>query len=271
MTPVRTPRSIPDPLGDQPVTGAAPLPADFADRVMRAVAAAPRPTPTRSFLAALRQGAPRNAARSVSVASHLVTVRTWPVAPRVRARSFALVLGVVFVLTTGSLAAAAAVRQVVPLRLGEPGAIEVRSGAEARPTGRRPAAPPAAVSVEMSAAPAHPGGEAAPKPAASKGPAGGDKAGRPRAVPAETDGTTDRGHDGSDDGSGSSDADQGGDTSDDGAHDDGGSGGSGGGSDGADDDGDAGTTATPDDSGDGSSTDDRAHDDDQRDGGDTGG
>jgi uncharacterized membrane protein YgcG len=252
MTPVRTPGSTLDPL-EEGLVGAPALPSDFTDRVMRAVAAAPAPTPTRSFLAALRRGALRNAAGSVSVASHLVTVRTWPVAPRVRARSFALVLGVVFVLMTGSLAAAAAVRHVVPLRLGDPGAIEVSGpGAEARPTGRRPVAPRAGMTVETSAGPAVPGDGAVSKPAASKGPAGGDKADRPRAVPAGADGATDRDHGGSDD-NGSGDADQGGDTSD-----DGGSGGSGGGSDGADDDSGTGPAATPDDS-------------DERDGGDTGG
>ena len=156
MTPVRTPgpTQAPDPLDTQPVTGAPMLPADFADRVMGAVADAPAPTPTRSFLAALRQGAFRNAARSLAVASHLATVRTWPIAPRARARSFALVLGVAFVLTTGSLAAAAAVRHVVPLGLGDRGAIEVRApGAEARPTGRRPIAPPAGMTVGTSAGP----------------------------------------------------------------------------------------------------------------------
>jgi hypothetical protein len=41
-------------------------------------------------------------------------VRSWYVAPRVRARSFALVLAAVSVLATGSLAAAAAVHVVVP-------------------------------------------------------------------------------------------------------------------------------------------------------------
>jgi hypothetical protein len=81
---------------------------------MAAIALAPLPTPTRTFVAALRAGAARDAVAAVRVAWHLGTVRRWPVAPRVRARSFALVLAVASVLATGSLAAAAAVRVVVP-------------------------------------------------------------------------------------------------------------------------------------------------------------
>ena len=88
--------------------------AAFTDRVMAAIALAPLPTPTRTFVAALRAGAARDAVAAVRVAWHLGTVRRWPVAPRVRARSFALVLAVASVLATGSLAAVAAVRVVVP-------------------------------------------------------------------------------------------------------------------------------------------------------------
>jgi hypothetical protein len=51
---------------------------------------------------------------SLAVAWHLGTVRSWSVAPRVRARSFALVFAVASVLATGSIVAAAAVRVAVP-------------------------------------------------------------------------------------------------------------------------------------------------------------
>ena len=86
----------------------------FTDRVMTAIALVPAPTPTRTFVAALRARAVRDAVAALWVAWHLVTVRSWHVAPRVRARSFALVLAVTSVLATGGLAAAAAVHSVVP-------------------------------------------------------------------------------------------------------------------------------------------------------------
>jgi len=88
--------------------------AAFTDRVMAVIALAPPPTPTRTFVSALRVGAVGDAVAALSVAWHLGTVRRWDVAPRVRARSFALVLAVASVLATGSLAAAAAVRVVAP-------------------------------------------------------------------------------------------------------------------------------------------------------------
>jgi hypothetical protein len=95
---------------------AAPTAIEFADRVMTAIRLVPAPTPTRTFVAALRARALRDAVASLWVAWHLGTVRSWPVAPRVRARSFALVLAVVSVMASGSLAAAAAVHSVVPQR-----------------------------------------------------------------------------------------------------------------------------------------------------------
>lgn len=88
----------------------------FTDRVMSAIALMPAPTPTRTFVAAARAGAVRDAVAALWVAWHLGTVRSWHVAPRVRARSFALVLAVASVLATGGLAAAAAVHSVVPQR-----------------------------------------------------------------------------------------------------------------------------------------------------------
>ena len=91
-------------------------PSEFIDRVMTSIALAPPPTPTRAFVAAMRARAFRDAAATLWVAWHLGTVRTWHVAPRVRARSFALVLAVTAVLATGGLAAAAAVHSVVPQR-----------------------------------------------------------------------------------------------------------------------------------------------------------
>jgi hypothetical protein len=87
---------------------------EFTDRVMTAIALLPMPSPTRTFVAALRARAVRDGIAALWVAWHLGTVRTWHVAPRVRARSFALVLAVASVLATGGLAAAAAVHSVVP-------------------------------------------------------------------------------------------------------------------------------------------------------------
>ena len=92
-------------LADAPTSRVPLTSSAFTDRVMTTIAAVPAPSPTRSFFLALRQGTMRSAATSLAVASHLVTVRTAAVAPRVRARSFALVLGVAFVLGTGSVAA----------------------------------------------------------------------------------------------------------------------------------------------------------------------
>ncbi len=89
---------------------------EFTDRVMSAIALVPTPTPTRTFVAALRASAVRDALAALWVAWHLGTVRSWHVAPRVRARSFALVLAVTSVLATGGLAAAAAVHSIVPQR-----------------------------------------------------------------------------------------------------------------------------------------------------------
>ena len=89
---------------------------DFADRVMTAIRLVPAPTPTRTFVSAVRARALRDALATLWVAWHLGTVRSWSVAPRVRARSFALVLAVASVLASGSLVAAAAVHSVVPQR-----------------------------------------------------------------------------------------------------------------------------------------------------------
>jgi hypothetical protein len=86
----------------------------FVERVMTATETVPSPAPARAFGRALRAGAWRDAVAIISVAWHLGTVRAWSVAPRVRARSLALVLGVASVLATGSIVAAAAVRVAVP-------------------------------------------------------------------------------------------------------------------------------------------------------------
>jgi hypothetical protein len=103
---------------------------EFADRVMAAIAGAPPPTPTRSFLSAVRVRAVRSAAATLWVAWHLATVRGWRIGPQVRARSMALVLGVAAVLGTGSLAAAAAVHEVAP-RLMVSAPASDRSGSQA--------------------------------------------------------------------------------------------------------------------------------------------
>jgi hypothetical protein len=100
---------------------------EFTDRVMDAIRVLPAPTPTRGFIAAVRARTLRDAIATLWVAWHLGTVRSWHVAPRVRARSFALVLAVASVLATGSLAAAAAVHSVVPQR-DEPNPVAAPAG-----------------------------------------------------------------------------------------------------------------------------------------------
>jgi hypothetical protein len=92
--------------------------AEFSDRVMAALATVPTPTTTRTFLSAVRRLAWHDAVAALWAAWHLGTVRRWHVAPRVRARSLALVLAVASVLATGSLAAAGAVTVVAPQRIG---------------------------------------------------------------------------------------------------------------------------------------------------------
>src|SRR5262249_44823752 len=89
-------------------------PSVFSDRVMAAIDATPSPSPARSFAGALRGWSLEDAIASLAVAWHLATVRSWSVAPNVRARSMALVLAVASVLATGSLVAAAAVRVAAP-------------------------------------------------------------------------------------------------------------------------------------------------------------
>ena len=86
----------------------------FSDRVMNAIEATPAPTPARSLVGAVRGWSLDDAVASLAVAWHLATVRSWSIAPRVRARSMALVLAVASVLATGSLVAAAAVRVAAP-------------------------------------------------------------------------------------------------------------------------------------------------------------
>lgn len=108
-------------------------PVTFSDRVMAALAPLPNPTPTRTLVEALRTHSLRDALAALSVAWHLGTVRSWPIAPRVRARSFALVLAAVTLLGTGSLAAAAAAVHVVSSASGGHPTVE--------PAGAVPAAP----------------------------------------------------------------------------------------------------------------------------------
>ena len=139
---------------------AAPTAIGFADRVMTAIQLLPAPTPTRTFVAAVRARVLRDAGASLWVAWHLGTVRSWPVAPRVRARSFALVLAVVSVMASGSLAAAAAVHSVVPqLDDRNPVAAPARSNVDEGPpeSGRTSSAP--SVVEDESPAPSE-----APKP-----------------------------------------------------------------------------------------------------------
>jgi uncharacterized membrane protein YgcG len=91
----------------------------FTDRVMATIETMPRPTPARSFRGALRGWSWPDARASLTVAWHLATVRSWSVAPRVRAQSMALVLAVASVLATGTLVAASAVRMAVPIGPGD--------------------------------------------------------------------------------------------------------------------------------------------------------
>jgi hypothetical protein len=106
----RAPSSTVKPVPVAPVDLAPVDTTGFADRVMSAIRNEPAPTPTRSFMAALRARSPRDAGSALWVAWHLGTVRRWSVDPRVRVRSMALVLAVSGVLMTGSLAAAGVVR-----------------------------------------------------------------------------------------------------------------------------------------------------------------
>ena len=83
---------------------------DFAQRLMAAIEREPAPTPTRNFVSAVRTRSAHEAAAALWVAWHLGTVRSWRIAPGVRARSLALVLAVACVMATGSLVAAAALQ-----------------------------------------------------------------------------------------------------------------------------------------------------------------
>ena len=114
----------------------------FTDGVMDAIARAVPPSPTRTFLVAVRLRSFGTAVSALRVAWHLGTVRTWHIAPRVRARSFALVMAVAFVLGTTTLVAAAAVTVVVPPLLDQPRSID-----------RTPASLPAAASPALVAHP----------------------------------------------------------------------------------------------------------------------
>ncbi len=195
-------------------------PDDFTERVMVALAPLPGPSPTRTFVEALRTGAPRDALAALAVAWHLGTVRSWPVSLRVRARSFALVLAALTLLGTGSLVAAAAVHVVASPQAAQP---------SREPAGALPAAPdptPAGPLDEPEKTPApiasepvvkaEPSAEPAPP---KRSPAGHDKAttkdGSTRSDrPRRTDDPEDRGgsprpggDDGEDDTSGDEDDD----------------------------------------------------------------
>ena len=108
----------------------------FSERVMTVVRRETSPTPTRSFMAALGRRSPRDAASVLLVAWHLGTVRRWKVAPGVRARSIALVLGVAGAMATVSFATAAAVRVTAEpvIQLFQTGADE-RGQVEDHPSG----------------------------------------------------------------------------------------------------------------------------------------
>jgi hypothetical protein len=85
----------------------------FASGVMREVATRPRPTPARALGRALRARSLRDSEAAVGAAWHLSTTRTRSVAPATRARSMALVMGVILALCAGSLVAAKTAQVVV--------------------------------------------------------------------------------------------------------------------------------------------------------------
>jgi hypothetical protein len=113
----------------------------FNERVMASIASMPAPTPAGAFIVALKGGACRDAADSLAVAWHLATVRGSSVAPRVRARSMALVLAVATVLATASLVAAAAVQTVMPAHHERLEPLISRPGAIAEPKVERSEVP----------------------------------------------------------------------------------------------------------------------------------
>jgi len=97
---------------ESPSAGIAAQPpaGDFTGRIMAAIVLESAPTPASTFRSAVRRRSARDAASALSVAWHLATVRKWEIAPAVRVRSMALVLGVACALAMGSLAAAATIR-----------------------------------------------------------------------------------------------------------------------------------------------------------------
>lgn len=94
----------------------------FVARVMNAISTRPRPTPTRAFMTALRDGSINDAASAIAVAWRLATDRRRTVSTRVRARSLALVLGVIFALAAGSLVGAATIQVVADVVTNGPDA-----------------------------------------------------------------------------------------------------------------------------------------------------
>ena len=91
---------------------------------MEAIARELQPSPTRTFFGAIRLRSLGTAVSALVVAWHLGTVRAWPIAPRVRARSFALVIAVAFVLGSATLVAAAAMAVVVPPSMEQPRVVD---------------------------------------------------------------------------------------------------------------------------------------------------
>ena len=85
---------------------------DFVARVMKAISTEPRPTPTGALVRAVRERSINDAINALAVAWHLATARRTPVAPSVRMRSLALVLGAIVALGAASLVGAATIRVV---------------------------------------------------------------------------------------------------------------------------------------------------------------
>ncbi len=204
----------------------------FADRVMAAIALVAAPSPTRSFIEAVRSGAGHDAATALSVAWHLGTARD-PVAPRVRARSLALVIAVASILASGSMVAASAARVVVPhlerskvlLPIGSviivddlPESIE-RADTEARHPVRLTVPVPVVVVVSKKDDPTvKPAGVDGHDPAGTAAPTHGTTSAHPGQT---SGGGADPSHGGSNGGDGSEESDQGQSTSGDDGRDQG--------------------------------------------------
>ena len=143
-----------------PTDGA--LRASILHTVAVRVAAEPRPTPSRAFLAAVRRLAPTDAAAALLTAWRLATLRGRPIALGVRVRAAGLALGVGGLLATSgavALASVAGVANDVVVRLNTPAQVE--------PTRPAPASTASPSAHPVVAPPTHEAPNAAPVPSPS--------------------------------------------------------------------------------------------------------